>query len=231
MKTIPQIDRRAESRQESYAKVRFSVNGGPEHTSNTLNFTRKSLAIRSSVAVHVGDKVRAVIGDLPAFEGTVIRIWDEGFAILLTDEARSLVELCQGAEQLGDHGEMTGCARIVPVDAPDACWFGVCRRPGREDRPSLLVVTAHPFAAERIQSVWVSLGDMRSVARVLGTRHIDGQTMILLRIQEWQLQCARELGLTVTVLSPEMEEWCAHAAPDAIDELFFAEEMHRSSAA
>ena len=64
--------------------VRFSVNGGAEHFSDTLNFTSHSLAIRTTLPVNIGDRVRAAIEHLPPLEGSVVRVWSEGFALTLT---------------------------------------------------------------------------------------------------------------------------------------------------
>lgn len=227
------IDRRSETRQARAEKVRFEVNGGPAHTSDTLNFTRKSIAIRSRVPVKKGDKVRVTIETLPPFEGFVVRHWDEGFAIRLTDEARAIADDIRPNEasmKLG-RSDIADCARLVPVNASGPCWFGICRRSGRKERCSLLVAASHSFVADNIQSVWISIGDMRTVARVLGIKSDDQESLLLLRIDDLQLQYARKHGLAVTVLSPRLEEWCASASPGAVEELLFADESWETSAA
>lgn len=224
------IERRARGpRIERTFKVRFAVNGGPEYFSNSINFTTRSLAIRSAAPVKAGDKVRAIVDFLPPLEGTVARVWKEGFAITLSDDSLALITLSRDATQdspdevPGDFDTLLKDGlrfeRLTPMEASNASWFGIVSPDPfhQPERQQLLLVTTAPIEPEAVRSAWLTIGEMRCTTRILSARRKDDQTLILLRINNWQLQNAREAGLAVTLVMHTLKEWSAAASAAAIE--------------
>ena len=90
MTVVQKIDRRQAQRFQAAFNIRFSINGGPEILSNTLNFTSRSLAIRSDVKADKGDRVSVFFGGLPAIDGEVVRVFPEGFAVVLSEASLAM---------------------------------------------------------------------------------------------------------------------------------------------
>lgn len=229
MERTPHACRRREPRIESAVRIRFSVNGGPEQVSDTINFTTRSLAIRSHLPVMLGDQVSAHVEYLPPIEGTVARVWDEGFAITLAKNSAALVTLTRAEEEAREaeavldlDTALTGGVfehRLTPIDAPHACWFSIIsstplHEPGRRE---LLLVTTAPIRPDDIRSAWLLIGEMRSVVRVIGARRRPDHSLILLRINNWQLQNARQQPLAVTLILNSLDAWVASATPQIVE--------------
>lgn len=201
--------------------MRFSVNDGPEHFSDTINFSPRSLAIRTDLPVKAGDRVRAEIEHFPTLEGVVARIWDEGFAIILSEAAMNAKGVSFGhpgelhlASALAD-GPVAG--RLTPLKAPHASWFSITSRgqPHTHHRRLLLITTA-PLSRDTIHSIWLSVAGTRWLARAIDARRSDGQSILVMRVNDWQLKNAAEYGLTFTVIMKSMTEWTASAPPEAV---------------
>ena len=229
MERTPTACRRREPRIETAVKIRFAVNGGPEHVSDTINFTTRSLAIRSHLPVAIGDLVTAHVDYLPPIEGAVARVWGDGFAIALGRDSAALVTLTRAEEEAREaeavldlDAALVGGAfehRLTPIDAPHACWLSIIsstplHMPGRRE---LLLVTTAPIRPEDIRSAWVLIGEMRSVVRLIGARRRHDHSLILLRINNWQLQNARQQPLAVTLVLNTLDAWVASTTPQTVE--------------
>jgi len=220
--------RRRAARTESALTVRFTVNGGPEHFSDTLNFSSRSLAIRTDLPVKVGDCVRAAIEYFPPLEGAVVRVWAEGFAVALNEATLTPEALARGsgeadgardgvdlASALAD-GPVAG--RLTRMEAPHPCWFSITRAGlPPSPQPRLLLITTAPLARDTICSTWISVAGTRWLARAIDAQRRDGRSILILRINDWQLQKAAEFGLTFTAIMKSLEEWTAKASPEAVE--------------
>lgn len=227
MSATPFTCRRSAARRESSLTVRFTVNGGPEQFSDTLNFSSRSLAIRTALAVRIGDKVRAVIDHFPPLDGLVVRVWDEGFAVAL-DEATMTPEAIGGEMGPSDGGDdfalesaLAGgpvAGRLTRMEAPHAAWFSITAAPAfSSTQPRrLLLLTTAPLARETLFSTWISVADTRWLARPIDARRRDGQSILMMRINEWQMQKAAQFGLTFTAIMKSLEEWTATASPETV---------------
>ncbi len=227
MTFIQHPDRRLATRFEKALKVRFSVNGGPEQSSDTINFTARSVAIRSDWPVKKNDRIIAFVDDLPEIRGSVIRVFDEGFAMCLNDSSLALIAHA-GAEFPELHGDASADdndARILsPVfraDAPAPAWGQITtvRNEGSDTAKHFLsVVTTGAVDVNDIHNVWISIENSRWTARVIQARRENNQAMIVVILNEWQLRMAAKHGLTVTLLSSRLREWRAHLHQEPISE-------------
>lgn len=226
MSTTPSICRRSAVRRDASLTVRFTVNGGAEQFSDTLNFSSRSLAIRTALVVRIGDRVRALIDHFPPLEGLIARVWDEGFAVALeeatlTPEAIAGQENHFGGDDLTLESALAGgpvAGRLSRMEAPHASWFsitGPIAPTSQQDRRLLLLTTA-PLARETLFSTWISVADTRWLARPIDARRRDGQSILTMRINEWQMRKAAEFGLTFTAIMKSLEEWTASASPEAV---------------
>lgn len=219
--------RRREDRTNAALTARFSVNDGPEYFSDTINFSLRSLAIRTDLPVRAGDRVRAMIEHFPPIDGVVARVWDEGFAVSL-DEATMTPEAIAReacARDCGiDHdlasalvgGPVSG--RLSRLEAPHASWFSITAAgpsPSTQQR-RLLVVTTAPLDRETLFSTWISVAGTRWLVRPIDARNRDGQSILMMRINEWQMQKAAEFGLTFTAILKSLHEWSAEASAEAV---------------
>lgn len=213
-------------RREASLTVRFSVNGGPEQFSDTLNFSTRSLAIRAAIAVRIGDKVRAVIDHFPPLDGQIVRVWNEGFAVAL-NEATMTPEAIGGdgngvgGDDLTLESALAGgpvAGRLSRLDAPHASWFSITAptMPMSRQQRRLLLLTTAPLARETLLSTWISVGGTRWLARPIDARRRDGQSILMMRINEWQMRKAAEFGLTFTAIMKSLQEWTASASPEAV---------------
>jgi len=218
MVNIQQNDLRRTRRINATLQVRFSVNGGPEQVSDTMNFTYRSLAIRSECGVAKGDRVVAMIGDLPALKGDVVRVFDEGFAILLTEMSLALTahaetELPRNYEDppAGDKTSARIAGPMFKIDAPFPSWARIATsRQGCAGRHYLSIITTDTIDINAIRSVWISIDDARWVARVLQTSKRGKQTVIVILLNDWQLHMAAVYGLSVSIICTQLYEWTAN---------------------
>lgn len=218
MTFIQHPDRRLASRFDKTLKVRFSVNGGPEQSSDTINFTARSVAIRSDYPVKNNDKIIALVDDLPEIRGSVIRVFDEGFAMCLNDSSLALVNHA-GADIPELHGGPSiddNDARILsPVfraDAPAPAWGQITTACSGGDTAKhfLSIVTTGAVDINEIRNVWISIENSRWTARLIQAKRENNQAMFVVLLNEWQLGMAAKHGLTVTLLSSRFREWRAH---------------------
>lgn len=233
MRNTPEYSRR-ENRLTRALTVRFTVNGGPEHFSDTLNFSTSSLAIRSDCRVAVGDRVEAIIEHLPPLDGAVARVWKEGFAVVLSERSLALAALADGGpdpapaedEPFDLRSALAGgpvAGRLTPISAPHPCWFSITRAgfPG-PDRRRLLLITTASLRREDVLSTWLSVAGTRWLVRPLDARRDDRQSIVVLRINDWQLRKAAEFGFGFTAVMRSLEEWTAAASPEAMKAQFTA---------
>lgn len=248
MTFIQHPDRRKAERFEKALKVRFTVNGGPEQSSDTINFTARSVAIRSDVPVRKNDRIVAQVEDMPEIHGSVIRVFDEGFAICLTDSSLALVTHA-GADiptlkdtVVSDEDRRRILSPVFRADAPAPAWTQITTaRTSRSDAEKhlLSLVTTGAIDLNDIHNVWISIDEGRWTAQIIQTKQKNNQSMIVLLLNEWQLRLAAKHGLTVTILSSRLREWQAHLHQDPIadhvralaPEAPFTPETHSESAA
>lgn len=229
MTFITHPDRRDAERFHKALKVRFSVNGGPEQVSDTINFTARSVAIRSDWPVRKHDKIVAYVDDLPELTGSVIRVFDEGFAMCLNDSSLALVANAGAeipslrakppAENAEDDNNRRILSPVFRADAPAPAWGQITTaRNGRggNEKHFLSIVTTGAMDLNDIHNVWVAIEHGRWTAQIIQTKRQDNQAMIVVLLNEWQLRLAAKHGLEMTVLSTRFSEWTARLHRDPI---------------
>ncbi|MFQ5564239.1 MAG: hypothetical protein ACE5FO_11795 [Parvularculaceae bacterium] len=210
--------------------MRFSVNGGPEYSSESLNFTHRSLAIRSRAPVKVGDAIEAAIDCLAPLQGEVVRVWDEGFAISLSASSLGLVTIARAAEpvetngavphdQTDDRGRVTSF--VFPLACADApAWARLASAPsrsGRGERHRLSIMTPGSIDVDAIGSVWISIEETRWVARLAGAGQRNGNVVLAILLNGWQMHMAARHGMTVTVVFNTLGEWKVRCHAEAFE--------------
>ncbi len=219
MTFIQHPDRRTSVRFKKALTVRFSINGGPEQTSDTINFTAHSVAIRSACPVQKNDKIVALVDDLPEIKGSVVRVFDEGFAIRLNDASLALVahagaEIPDVTDFVGPkENELRVLSPVFRADAPAPSWGQITtsRTPrGDTQKHFLSIVTTGAVDVDDIRSVWVSIDDTRWSAQIIQAKEENGQAMIVILLNEWQLRLAAKHGVTITMFNADLMEWRAH---------------------
>lgn len=204
--------RRRTPRFKAALQVRFSVNNGPEHMSNTINFTSRSLAIRSQCPAQKGDHVSVRFGDLPAIEGDVARVFSEGFAVVLDEASLSRMEQSAQSEnsapfssvdliqnQTDNHisSPFMRARASLPVRARITTTGGYGPNANRH---FLSIVTADPDALRNLTKVWVSASEARWSARTLRFQRQGKHGFAVLALNEWQLHMAACYGLSITII-------------------------------
>ncbi len=227
MESPPDKGRRGGRRLKAALRVRFSVNGGEEQTSDTINFTSRGMAIRSNCPVRKGDRIVAKVDELPEIEGEVVRVFDEGFAIRLNDMSLALVAYANAEipDVLDDGPSAKDNTRrifspIFKAVAPAPSWGRIATtrtKRGGSQRHFLSIITTHEFDLDSIRSVWVSVDEARWAARVLQARRRGDQSIIVILLNQWQLHMAASDAMTVSVLSAQLSEWSAN-----LDARFFS---------
>lgn len=219
MPNTQQDCRRRARRINATLQVKFSINNGPEEVSDTLNFTYRSLAIRSCCAVEKGDKVVAKIGNLPALKGNVVRVFDEGFAMQLTEMSLALTAYAETElprEDQDEHASDKEHTRMIgpmfKADAPFPSWARIATsRPGATgaDRHYLSIITTDSIDLDAIKSVWISIDETRWVARLLQASKRGKQSVIVIMMNAWQLHMAATFGASVSIICDQLYEWTA----------------------
>lgn len=224
MTFIQHPDRRLATRFEKALTVRFSINGGPEQSSDTINFTARSVAIRSDWPVKKNDKIIAYVDDLPEIRGSVIRVFDEGFAMCLNDSSLALIAHA-GSEFPELHGAASAddnntriLSPVFRADAPAPAWGQITtsRSGGDTGKHFLSIVTTGAVDVNDIHNVWISIDNSRWTATVIQARRESNQAMIVVLLNEWQLRLAAQHGVTITLLSTKFREWQARLHQEPI---------------
>lgn len=224
------VNCRREERIAAALRVRFTVNGGEEHTSESLNFTHRSLAIRSKISVRKGDTVEASIDCLAPLIGEVVRVWEEGFAMSLSSSSLGLVTIARAAEpehedKATPHGLLDAKGRITsfvfPLDCEGApAWARLVSAPskgGRDERHRLSIMTPAPIETDSIRSVWITINETRWAARLAGAGRRYGNVMLVILLNGWQLHMAAHHGITVTVIHDALQEWIASSPAEPFE--------------
>ena len=223
MSVLEDINRREARRYEAAFGVRFSVNGGPEHLSHTLNFTSHSLAIRSDVPVRPGDHVDVRFGGLPDIKGEVARVFPEGFAVVLSGASLDMMTKAPG---LAPAGEETGTGLDLTVTSPfirvtsqfparALLTSGVDYEPGYNQH-QLSIVTADPAIFEGAGKVWISADATRWIAGGLRLGRRNSRGLALMTLNDWQAHMGAAYGLKLTIVGGAMSEWTVNIPSDPI---------------
>lgn len=222
MSIVENIDRRRAERYEAAFGVRFSVNGGPEHLSPALNFTSRSLAIRSDMPVRAGDHVDVRFGGLPDIKGEVARVFPEGFAIMLSKNSLAMMTRSDfqapdaGAETAPDLSISSPFIRVsAPVPARALLSSSLDDEPGY-NRHFLSILTADPAALENVGKVWISAESTRWVANGLRIEQRGNHGLAVMSLNDWQAHMGAAYGLKLTLVGQEMQEWTVEIEAEPI---------------
>ena len=215
MTVVQKIDRRQAQRFKGAFKARFSINNGPEQISDTMNFTSRSLAIRSDCEARKGDRVSVRFAGLPVIEGEIIRVFPEGFAITLSERSLSLMA---HADPVEDAGRAAPFERSLadsvtspflrvrsPFPARALITSGLGYTPGY-NRHFLSIVTADPNALLRARNIWIIAEGTRWVARGLRFERRKNRGIAVMVLNDWQLHMGAAYGLGLTIVGEEMME-------------------------
>lgn len=209
-------NRRRAHRIKSILPVRFRIGDGEYCPGETMNFTAFSLAIRTNVDVTSGTGVCVELADLPIMEGTIIRIFDGGFAVRFSEASINLVAhaFCtseQTAQSLPDRGPRSRAfSDLFEIDAPCPAWgrFATTRENiATMRRHSLSIIAASEQAPPFLNSAWVEIGKNRWVARVLGYAPRGKQAIALIHFNDWQMRLAAEDGFKITMHFDDHPDW------------------------
>lgn len=222
MSVVSSIDSRQARRYEAAFGVRFSVNGGPEVLSDTLNFTSRSLAIRSVIPVQAGDQVDVRFGGLPDLKGEVMRVFSEGFAVVLSEASLEMMTHCN-AHMADSHPQgdldLSVTSPLIRVESP--CSARALIRSGLDLEPGynrhfLSIISADPSVFENISRVWVSADTTRWIASALRFERRNNRSVAVMALNDWQAHMGAAYGLTLSVIGEEMNEWTVRIPADPI---------------
>ncbi len=226
-----QTSRRQARRFEAALFVRFSINGGPEHISNTLNFTSRSVAIRSECIASKGDHVVVRFGALPSIAGEVARVFPEGFAVVLNEASLELMSHTENDAETDlafDFREISSPENIVsPFIRAQSSTPARMRiasansNSGSYHQHYLTIVTSDPAPLADVSSIWLKSDQTRWTARALHYRRNGDRGLAIIALNDWQLHMAAAYGLTLSVINCAMQDWsfAVEARPFA-DHLF-----------
>lgn len=228
MNTGQETNLRQSPRFHAALEVRFSINGGPEEVSSTLNFTTRSLAIRSECEVSKGDSVAVRLGGLPVISGEVVRIFPEGFAATL--DAASLKLMATGENQIST-------AKIEDVDLRDksknlsspfiraessiptrAQLTTSTIHSNSAHRHLLTLVTSDPAAVSGINTIWLAASETRWTAQALRFHSRGNRGIAVMNLNDWQLHMGAVYGLCVSIIKDDLSEQIIKIAADPIAE-------------
>ncbi len=220
MSVVQKIDRRRAQRYQAAFEIRFSVNGGPEVVSKTLNFTSHSLAIQSDVSVDKGDAVDVQFGGLPAIKGEVARVFPEGFAVVLS---KASLDMLTQNQQDGDTGAIVAMQNGVTSPFIEVSSIHPARAlitSGVECEPGynchlLSIIAENPSRFDNICNVWISSDGTRWVASGLQFEKHDNRSLAVMTLNDWQAHMAAAYGLKISVINEHMSEWTVEIAPEA----------------
>lgn len=219
-------DRRRARRLDAALPVTVTLNGGTPELCETINFTYRSLAVRTALAAQEGDEVTAVIDGLPKLEGYVVRVFDKGFAVRLNEISIALVASVTAKSPrltYSDAAAVISSRRVISpmftIDASTPSWgrFTASRLPrDANERHMLSIVTTEIIEPSDIESVWVSIDETRWVARLRQARRRGAQSIVIVLLNEWQFGMAADHGLSVSITRREATPWTATVAADSV---------------
>lgn len=223
MTVVQKIDRRQAQRFQAAFNIRFSINGGPEILSNTLNFTSRSLAIRSDVKAVKGDRVSVFFGGLPAIDGEVVRVFPEGFAVVLSEASLAMMAHTHdraelAAQRLGFNAEPVTSPFIhvsSNIRARALITSSVNDEPGHT-RHFLSIVTADPARLDNISAIWISADGTRWTANALKFERRHTRGIAVMALNDWQIHMGAAYGLKISVIDEELNEWSLEIDGDQI---------------
>lgn len=212
MTVVQKIDRRQAQRFKGAFKALFSINNGPEQISDTLNFTSRSLAIRSDSEARKGDLVTVRFTGLPMIDGAVVRVFPEGFAISLSERSLALMTNADPLEVTGaplrtaaDNVTSPFLAVEAPFPARALITSGLGYTPGY-NRHFLSLVTADPNALSRARNIWITAESTRWIAAGLRFERRKNRGIAVMMLNDWQLHMGAAYGLRLTLVGEEMAE-------------------------
>lgn len=216
------INRRQARRYEAAFGVRVSVNGGPEFLSHTLNFTSRSLAIRSGVPVEAGDRVDVRFGALPDITGEVARVFPEGFAVVLCEASLEMMRRARAPEAAPrEEAELSVTSPFIRVNAPFPARAlissGLDCEPGF-NRHYLTIVSADASLLANAESIWVCAGDARWIAGSLRFERRNNRGLAVMALNDWQAHMGAAYGLRLSIAGGGMQELTLEIAADPIAE-------------
>lgn len=208
-------------------RVRFSINGGPEHVSKNFYFNDKSLTVRSTIRVERGDKITTRIEYSSSFSGVVEDSFDDRFIVPLNPapSKSAVVSSKKGSAEyagLFPPGRTSKNSRttsfVFPLDGETPSWArlsSIHSKRGGGERHRLSIMTIAALDIDAIRSVWLSIDEMRWVARVASAGKKTEKTMLVILLNGWQLHMAAIYGLSISILFNGQEEWAVNgpAAP------------------
>ena len=140
---IRQHDRRRTNRVNVHLLGRFMLEDRREYPCQTLNVSPGSLALTTPIVGRVGERVVAYIDHIGRVEGTIMRVFDGGFAMVLNATLRKKDKLAAKLTWLANrhelnlpedrrHDRVTSPIQSVTVGLPD----------GREYKARILDLSA-----------------------------------------------------------------------------------------
>ena len=227
MTVVQKIDRRQAQRYDAAFDIRFSINGGVDVVSKTLNFTSRSLAIRSDVLAQKGDEISISFGGLPAINGEIVRIFPEGFAVVLSEESLSLMAHTHpNCSQTAFHA--AGVAG--PVETATSPFIrthsdissrvlitsGIGYQPGY-NRHFLSIITAEAKPLENVSAIWLHADGVRWTANALNFERRNNRGIVVMALNDWQIYMGAAYGLKISIANEDLKEWSLEidAAPIA----------------
>jgi hypothetical protein len=221
MTVVQKIDRRGAQRFQASFDIRFSINGGPEILSNTLNFTSRSLAIRSETTVSIGDRVAIMFGSLPAIEGEVARIFPEGFAVVLSYASLAMMAYTHepsqtSAQSLGYTGDTISSPMIRPTsNTPSRIVLtsGIGGAPGYNSH-FVTIITAGQEALSDVSAIWITADRTRWTANALRFEQRRSRSLAVMALNDWQAHMGAAYGLKVSIIDNALNEWSLEIAAE-----------------
>jgi len=227
MTVVQKIDRRQAQRFQADFNICFSINGGAEIVSNALNFTSRSLAIRSDVLAQKGDQINVYFGGLPALEGEIVRVFPEGFAVSLGQDSLALMahahpdcseSAFHAAGAAGPVETVTSPFIRTRSSVPSRALIssGVGYQPGY-NRHFLSIVTPDLEALENISAIRINADDVRWTASALKFERRNNRGIAVMSLNDWQIHMGAAYGLKINVMTEDRREWALEidAAPIA----------------
>lgn len=209
---VQSIDRRAAQRYRAAFDIRFSVNGGPEILSSTLNFTSRSLAIRSDAPAKQGDHVAVRFSGLPLIEGQIVRVFPEGFAATLSRESLALMAYSNESADSTQPSDFTANTVTSPfirtkssIGARALVTSGFGYQPGY-NRHFLSIICADPDAFDKVSNIWVSADGARWIASALRFERRKTTGMAVTALNDWQAYMGAAYGLKISIIDDDMRE-------------------------